>query len=353
MRADTLTLLIKTKLGYGWALRMFVIVSLIARLGIWFGLSQVMAQLTLVEGLDLAAGGVTTVESAVQGALSDAASGDVAAIPGTLLEGVQAQAAPLLGQLGGALAGLEEGALAVPNSAEGGDATAQARAAALAKLAPIAEGIGASETQLADILAQADLTPEEVNGLLARFNLDPDSVSKRLAALEITVDEVDSLFATIRAAVVRAEPVLGVRPSRVIRLGGDWLSTPMAFASNWLIIGLVLLLAARSIGGKGSVREHLTAILLATAPTLLMVGLLIPPIAAGAGIPMALAIHLFARLLALVGVIWALILLVRIVATAHEFSNWRALGAMGLTAIALVLVLPVVLTAAGSFLLAF
>ena len=353
MRSDTLTLLIKTKLGYGWALRMFIIVSLIAGLGLWFGLSQIMAKQTLVEGLDAAAAEVSTVEGAVQGALSDAVTGDLAAVPGTLLEGMQAQAAPLLGQLGGVLGGLDQGALAVPDSAEGSDAAAKARAAALAKLKPIAEGIGATESQLADILLKADLTPEEINGLLARFHLDPAAVGEKLAALEIAAEEIDSLFATVRTAAVNAEPVLGVRFSRAIRFGGNWLSTPLNFAASWLVITLASLLVARSLGGKASVREHLTASLLATAPAFLMVGLFIPAIASGAGIPMALAVHLFTRLLALIGVIWALILLVRTIATAHEFSNWRALGAMGLTAVMLVLVAPIALAAAGGFLLAF
>ncbi len=352
MRSDTLTRLIKTKPGYGWALRMFIIVSLIAGLGIWFGLSEVMARLTLVEGLDLVAGEVTTVESAVQGALSDAASGDIAAIPGALLEGVQAQAAPLLGRFGDVLSGLGEGVPAIPEAA-GGGAGEKARAAALARLQPLAAGIGASEAQLAELLAKADLTPEEVNGLLGRFNLDTASLGNALAALEITIEEIDGFFTTLRTEAVNAQPVLGVRFSRAIRVAGDWLSTPLGLASNWLIIGLVLLLVARSLGGRGSVREHLTAMLLATAPAFLMVGLFIPAIVTGPDLPMALAVHLFARLLALIGVIWAFILLVRTIATAHEFSNWRALGAMGLTAVLLALVTPIVLAAAGGFLLAF
>jgi len=84
-----------------------------------------------------------------------------------------------------------------------------------------------------------------------------------------------------------------------------------------------------------------------------MVGLFIPAIVIGPDLPMALAVHLFTRLLALIGVIWELLLLVRTIATANEFSNWRALGAMGLTAVALALVAPIALAAAAGFLLAF
>jgi len=349
MRPDTLSLLIKTKPGYGWALRMFIIVSLIAGLGLWFGLGELLSRQTLVEGLDAAAASAGQVESAVQGALVDLASGDLAAAPARLLAGIRAQAAPLLGRARGAVGELVEG---VPPLDEGGTA-AQARALALAKLQPLARAIGASEAQLAGILANANLTPEQLSGLLARFRLDVEQLGERLSALKITADEIDALFMAIRAEAVNAQPILGVRPSRVIRLGGEWLSTPLEFAANWLLIALALLLAARSLHGKGSVREHLTAMLLATAPAILMVGLYVPPVAATAGIPIALALHLFTRLLALIGVIWGLILLVRTLATAHEFSNWRAIGAMALTAILVVVVLPLTLTAAGGFLLAF
>jgi hypothetical protein len=223
MRPDTLRFLIKTKLGYGWALRMFIIVLLIAGLGIWFGLGQIMARLTLVEGLDAMAARVNTVEGAVQGAMSDFASGDVAAAPATLLAGVQAQIAPLLGQVQGALGELGQGVPELPALPEGGDA-AQMRAAALERLQPLAEAIGASEDQLAEILAKANLTPEQLSGLLERFRLDPDQLGERLADLQIASEEIDGLFTTIRTAAVNAQPIVGVRPCRAIRIGGSCLS---------------------------------------------------------------------------------------------------------------------------------
>jgi len=349
MRPDTLRVLIKTRPGYAWALKMFVIVSLIAGLGLWFGLGMLMAQPTLVEEIDALAGGASSVEGAVQGALSDLLSGDVAAAPARLLAGVQAQAAPFFSQLQGAAGGLIAGAPALPE----GSAAERARATALQRLRPLAQGIGASDSQLADILAKVNLDPERAVALLARVRLDPAQLGERLAALQISAAEVDALVTAVRTAAVNAQPVLGPRPSRVIRLGGEWLASPLTIAANWLFIVLALLLVARSLGGRGSIREHLTAALLATAPGILMIGLFVPAVAGAMGIPMALALHLFTRLVALVGLIWALLLMMRTMATAHDFSNWRAIGAMALTAISLVVVVPLMLTVAGGFLLAF
>jgi hypothetical protein len=126
----------------------------------------------------------------------------------------------------------------------------------------------------------------------------------------------------------------------------------MNLAAGWLFFILVLMLAARSLGGKASIREHLTAALLASAPLLLAFGFFAPNLIGQAGTTSAAPMLLFLRLLALIGAIWALALLVRTMATAHEFSNWRSLGALALTGIVLFILLPLAALFAAGFLLA-
>jgi hypothetical protein len=155
----------------------------------------------------------------------------------------------------------------------------------------------------------------------------------------------------VRATAVAAQPPIGVPASRFIRLMGDWLASPMNLAAGWLFFILALMLAARSLGGRASIREHLTAALLASAPLVLAFGIFAPTLVGQSGTSSAAPILLFLRLLALIGAVWALALLVKTMATAHEFSNWRSLGALALTGIALFILLPLAALFAAGFVL--
>jgi hypothetical protein len=366
-RGDTIRSLIFAKSGFPWALRMFAIVMLIAGLGVWFGLGPLLAQSTAVENIDQAIAATQSVEADVLGALNDAATGDLAAIPMRLATALQERVAPLLGQVQGAIGtatGQAQGAVeaaaeqaqgAVESAAGqvpgGAQALSKAETAALAQLAPVTDALKVDAAKLTALLDKVNFTPQQLDSVLSVLRVSPERLAERVREAELTAEQVDAFLAGVRQEAVNAQPPLGVPLSRTIRLAGDWLDSPLEFAATWLFFVLALLLAARSLGGSGSLRQHLTAALLATAPAVLLVGLFIPPIASATGLPFAVALHVFARLIALIGVVWCAALLVKTVATAHGFTHWRALGAILLTVAVLLVVLPLFTALAAGFLL--
>jgi hypothetical protein len=156
--------------------------------------------------------------------------------------------------------------------------------------------------------------------------------------------------AEVEAKVV--EPPLGVRTSRVIRLFGRWLSVPFAVMANQIVFVLVAMAVAKLIGGRATLSQHLTAVLLSVAPLLLLLPTYIPDLAPVVPITFAIAISLFARILALVGYAWAALILLKGLALSHEFSWWRALATL-LLSMVVVYLIPVALSIYAGYLLLF
>ena len=61
---------------------------------------------------------------------------------------------------------------------------------------------------------------------------------------------------------------------------------------------------------------------------------------------MAGAIHYYGRILAIIGLLWAGLILLRTISVAHEISVWRTAGAIALTWVVLYVLVPL----AGVFL---
>ena len=236
--------------------------------------------------------------------------------------------------------------------------------------------------ELGQLLARADLPPDETAALLQKAGLNaqqiqevqtvrdqtstvltqigvliglaaqaPDALRTLVTLTEATPAQARQLAADVRAEAVRAEPPIGTRPSRIVRLGGEWLSAPLRLLNDWLVFALVLLLVVKLLGGRGTLSQHLGAMLLAAAPLVLLLGLYIPNLESVLSIPMAGAVYYYGRILAVVGLLWATLVLLRTLSVAHGVSLWRAAGALALTCTAIYLLLPLATVILGGYLL--
>ena len=226
---------------------------------------------------------------------------------------------------------------------------AQAGAAvdsAKAQLQPLLDQLSITQEQFNQILAQLSTTPEQFNQLLQKLSLAPEAIGQLIKQLEATPAQLEKLAADVRAEAVKAEPPIGTRASRVVHLFGAWLSVPFKLASDWLLFALALLVVTKLLGGRATLPKHLGAVALAAAPLVLLIGLYIPDMAGVMTLPMAGAIHYYARILALIGLVWAGLLMLRTVSVAHDISVWRTFGAITLTWVVLYVLVPL----AGLFL---
>jgi hypothetical protein len=219
-------------------------------------------------------------------------------------------------------------------------ATTAAADSAMTQLQPLLEQLAITEAQFRDILAQLSTTPEQVNRLLQQLSLAPEAIGELITQVEATPAQLAQLAADVRAEAVAAEPRLGTRPSRIVRLFGEWLSAPLQLADDWLLFVLVLLVVVKLLGGRATLPKHLGAVLLAAAPLVLTFGLYIPSLEGVLSLPMAGAVHYYARIVAVVGLLWAGLLLLRTLSVAHEISLWRSAGAITLAWLALYVLLP-------------
>lgn len=153
-------------------------------------------------------------------------------------------------------------------------------------------------------------------------------------------DTVNELLLMAETEAEQLSPPLGPRVSRVIRLIGQWISVPFAIIAEWLPLALVAMLVAKLLGGRATLSQHLTAVLLSAAPLVLLLPSYIPYLGSIMPITFAYAISLFANIIALVGLAWAALILIKGLALAHEFSWARAAGVLLLSWLALYVLLP-------------
>ena len=130
------------------------------------------------------------------------------------------------------------------------------------------------------------------------------------------------------------------------QLSADLLAVFQTGVHYQMVHALALLAVTKLLGGRATLPKHLAAVALAAAPLVLLIGLYIPDLAGVLTIPMAGAIHYYARILALIGLVWAGLLLLRTISLAHEISVWRTFGAITLTWVVLYVLVPL----AGIFL---
>lgn len=118
------------------------------------------------------------------------------------------------------------------------------------------------------------------------------------------------------ANLTEIQPPLGNRSSRIIRLVGKWLGTPLDLLGGWMGAALAVWLVARMMGGQGSLRQHFSLLLLAFAPQVLRFMQYLP---ASLTPPQAIV-----GLLVLSAWMWSLAIGVYVLAVAHELTLRKA-----------------------------
>ena len=182
----------------------------------------------------------------------------------------------------------------------------------------------------------------------------PDEISASIGNAFVGAGEtLNEIYERIEDEAELLAPPMGTRLSRVIRQFGRWISTPFVIMSNYILMALVLMIAAKLLGSKAALRQHLTAVLLASAPLVLLLPSLIPDTSPATTIATATAIALVGRLLALVGLIWAGIILIKGIAITHEFSWQRATGSLVFTWLLINVLLPLLSIFALTYLFRF
>ena len=406
LRSDTIHILLQSDQGIAFAVKLFLIVSLIAGLGMWAGLPSALRTPTLVERFDGVIEEVRETVAAVVAAIEST----VAAMEGQIEQAVDTAAAEFDRRFGGVIAQasalfdrfaspqmrltrlleqrtvtvgeIEEVVAQAPptpeqmsrlltraaaSEAETGrllrlagltaEQLAAARAAeqaqtdaAMAELQPLLDQIDMSQSEFDALLAQIPATPVQVNDWIKALSTTPEAVGSLLARIKATPERLNELVAQTRAEVVKIEPALGERPSRVIRLGGAWLASPLHYAADWMLFVLALLLVAKSVGGRATVNQHLGAVALSAAPAVLFLFVYAPDLSDVLLAPSAVAIHYTGRILALIGVLWCGALLLKAVGVAHGFGMWKSFGVALLTWVAMYVVAPLAVALATGFL---
>jgi len=407
LHGGTIHTLLQSERGIAFALNLFLVVSLIAGLGIWGGLPSALRTPTMVERFDKVVADVSEAVATITAAIESTA----AAVQGRLDRAVQTASdefdrrfGGVLNQIGGffdrfasprarltrlltqrvvsvreiesvvgearptasemsqllaranasdaetrrllQLAGITAAQLAEVRAAE-----QAATEAAITELQPILDGLGMSSTEFQELLDQISATPEQVVKWIDTLSTTPEQVGSILARITATPGKVKAAVAAARAEVVRMEPPIGERPARVVRLGGQWLASPLHYASEWILFALVLLLAAKSVGGRATLPQHLGAVALSAAPAIFFLAVYLPDLGDVVSLPMASAIHTTGRILALIGVVWCGVLLLKALSVAHGFGMWKSAGVALLAWIGMYVLAPLAVLLATTFLL--
>lgn len=407
LRGATIHDLLQSDAGIAFAVKLFLIVSLIAGLGFWFGVPAALRTPTTVERFDQFVADVSetvlTVTAAAESTIA-AVEGKyqkaVATLTGELerrFAGVTEQINQLVARFAGPQARLDQllaqtsatvdqveavvqqvkptpaqmnrllqlsqatepqtqrllrAAGIAPAELNAARNEAQARVdTAMVELQPMLDRLGMSKAQFDAILAQLSATPEQVDNWLKSLSATPEWVGSVLAEISATPDRLNELASQIRDELVKMEPPLGERPSRIVRLGGEWLASPLHYAANWMLFVLALLVVAKSVGGKATLPQHLGAVALSTAPAIFFLFAYAPDMSNVLPAPTATAIHETGRIFALVGVVWCGALLLKTISVAHGMGLWKSAGVVVLTWVAIYGLLPLATLFATGFLL--
>jgi hypothetical protein len=401
--------------GIRYAVWMFFVVTLIAGAGIWIALPATLQHPSVSELIDDAQGYVTQFENEVAPSLDDSldslseenisrAIDDALASAGEstseALSGVAAKAkitgadlantltasASSLGAEARAVVEQQADALRAEAVASGyvtadqieslqesasltaeqvGSLLARAGAArsqlsglsaTLAQRVPGIEGmldrIPLSVSDFQTMLARIAISPVRLKGLVARIGLSPDQIAALRNAIRIGPKEITRVLDSLQVSLEKYSPPLGTQFSRVIRMLGHWIATPFGILATWSLFGLLLLVVMHLLGGAGNLRQHVTGLLLASAPFVLLLFYYTPNVTPAMSVPMDMAINVFGRVLAVIAFAWAALILIKSMAVTHDVSMWRSLGGIALTWVVLFVVLPALGFMAGAYIVA-
>jgi hypothetical protein len=126
-------------------------------------------------------------------------------------------------------------------------------------------------------------------------------------------------------AIVSVQPPLGQNASQSLRAIGAWASRPILALTSWMTVLLPVLLVARLMGGRGSLRRQVSLILLAFMPQALLFlsSFDLEPETAAATVATVLRVG---------AALWSLVLLVAALAIANGFGRGQAVKVLLATA---------------------
>jgi hypothetical protein len=214
----------------------------------------------------------------------------------------------------------------------------------------LAQVASAQET-LQSFLTRLALAPEQLAALTIPLGLTPQQLDTLRANIDAAPDQANTLLDDLRANVERFQPPLGTRLSRFLHMVGQWLATPLDILARWAFFGFLLLIVAKTLGGTGTLRQHLTGLLLVGAPLFLLFFNFVPNVTPALPLSFNLAFDLFGRVLTILAVIWAGLILLKSMSVTHEFSMWRSLGSIALTWALIYVIFPLISAFAFGYLL--
>ena len=208
-----------------------------------------------------------------------------------------------------------------------------------------------SISQFQNLVTRLLLTPERLGELTVQFGLTPAQLAGLRTNIDALPDAANGVLADLRAQIERFHPPLGIRFSRFAYMFGEWLATPLALLARWVFFALLLLVVAKVLGGTGDLSQHVIAMLLVSAPFFLFFFTYVPDVTPALPFTFNLAFDYFGRALAVVGMAWSFLVLLKSVSVTHEFGMWRSLGVITLTWVTLYVLLPVVSFLASTYIL--
>ena len=148
-------------------------------------------------------------------------------------------------------------------------------------------------------------------------------------------------FTDLGATLESFEPPLGARTSRVIRLVGEWLTTPLTLLAAWMTAILPVLLVAKFMGAGGTLRALVAVLLISAAPQILTVLGSFP-------LPEASVWTAAASVLQFVALFWGLAILVKGLSVAGAVDQRKAITIVVVTGLVFYILIPsIVLTVGG------
>lgn len=184
------------------------------------------------------------------------------------------------------------------------------------------------------------LTSGRTRSFASLLGIDGPQLETAAGRLEAIPRRTLEMLNAAEATVNRLEPPIGVRISRAFEFFGSWLSTPFAVAARYLPVALVAVFVARLLGGRATLRQHLTAMLVCAAPAFLLFLWYAGDLSAGMPLTAAYGVRVAGRIMAILGIAWSAAILVKSLAIAHEFTYARSLATLALAYGAVYVVWP-------------
>lgn len=155
----------------------------------------------------------------------------------------------------------------------------------------------------------------------AAGRLLPDFLATPLSTTAQWLDDFSQWLTGLAQVLESGQPPLGKELSQSLIVIGGWLTSPFSALELWLPAAMLLFVCAKLLHGSGSIREHMSLVLLAFAPQVLMVL---------GQFSLVTALQALAGVLGLIAILWSFAILIVALRHAHGFSVGRSVGTVAL-----------------------